>query len=337
MINTSSNSVVISSRIRVARNVKGKSFVQNANEQFCDELVSRVADIIMPLGKFKVYRMANISEFDADLMCAKHLISKELIKNKQTGACIIKEDESVSVMVNEEDHIREQCILKGYNLDKAFSLINEVDDELSANLAFAYHDKFGYLTSCITNVGTGMRASVMLFLPALTFNSEIDGIIKAVKEKGLTVRGVLGEGSFPLCYMYQISNATTIGSSEREIISTVKTAVDKIIEMELNSRKKMVDKFSIANTTDIVWRAWGILTNCYTIDYTEFMKLAGEVKLGINLGIIVLNDNSIIDKLIEFGSDLAIMKLAGKRVTNEEVGQLRAEYLYKNLSKNRIK
>lgn len=337
MFNSSIESVVISSRIRVARNISGHNFTPNFDSEFSAGLINKVADIMMPLGKFKVYRMGTLSEFDSELMFSKHLISKELIKNKETGAVIIKDDGTLSVMVNEEDHIREQCILQGFNLDNAFKLISEVDDELSDNLKFAYDEKFGYLTSCLTNVGTGMRASVMLFLPALTINSKIDGIIQAVKEKRLTVRGVLGEGSFPLGYMYQISNATTIGVSEREIISNVKTAVLKIVEMEIAERKKMVDKFQYVNTTDIVWRAWGILTNCYTIDYTEFMKLAGEVKLGIMTGIIVLNDNSVIDRLIEYGSDLTLMKLKGKMMTVEETAKFRAENLYKQLKNSRIK
>lgn len=337
MFDNTLESVVISSRIRVARNIAGRNFTQNFDPEFSLNLVNKVADTVMPLGKYKVYRMSAISDFDSELMCAKHLISRELIKNKETGASIIREDEAVSIMVNEEDHIREQCILKGLNLDGAFRLISEIDDELDANLDFAYDEKFGYLTSCLTNTGTGLRASVMLFLPALTINSKIDSIIKAVKEKGLTVRGVLGEGSFPLGYMYQVSNAVTIGVSEREIIANVKTAVLKIVEMELTERKKMIDKFQYCATTDIVWRAWGILTNCYTIDYAEFMKLVGEVKLGISLGIIVLNDNKVVDRLIEYGSDLALMKIKGKMMTIEETAKFRAENLYKQLKNNRIK
>ncbi len=337
MFNSSIESVVISSRVRVARNVSGHNFTPNFDSEFSLNLINKVADSLMSLGKFKVYRIGAISDFDSELMCSKHLISKELIKNKESGAVVMKDDGTLSIMVNEEDHIREQCILPGFKLEDAFKYICEVDDELSDKLKFAYDEKFGYLTSCLTNIGTGMRASVMLFLPALTINSKIDSIIQAVKEKKLTVRGVFGEGSFPLGYMYQVSNATTIGVSEREIISNVKTAVLKIVEMEIAERKKMVDKFKCADTTDIVWRAWGILTNCYSIDYVEFMKLAGEVKLGIMTGIIVLNDNSIIDRLIDYGSDLALMKLKGKMMTEEEIAKFRAENLYKQLKNSRIK
>ena len=336
MFDNSISSVVTSSRVRTARNVSGQSFVQNSDERFSDELVSRVADSLMSLGKYKVYRMNNISEIDASVMANKHIISKELLKNRATGATIVSEDETVSVMVNEEDHIREQCILKGLNLEKAFSMINEIDDELSSKIKFAYDDRFGYLTSCITNVGTGMRASVMLFLPALTIKSEIDSIITAVKQRGLTVRGVLGEGSFPLGYLYQVSNATTIGKSEREIISTVTSAVNKIVEMELSARKKMLTE-ELASVTDIVWRAWGVLTNCYSIDWVEFMKLAGEVKLGISLGLIVLSENGVMDRIIDYCSDSAIKKIAKRNLTEEEIGTRRAEYLFKTLKKLRIK
>lgn len=336
MFDSSVSSVVVTSRIRVARNVAGQSFVQNSDEKFSDELVSRVADSLMSLGKYKVYRMNNISEVDSLVMANKHIISKDLIKNRSTGATIVRDDEAVSVMVNEEDHIREQCILKGMNLEKAFSIISEVDDELSTKIKFAYDERFGYLTSCVTNVGTGMRASVMLFLPALTLKSEIDGIISAVKQRGLTVRGVLGEGSFPLGYMYQVSNATTIGKSEREIISNVISAVNKIVELELVARKKMLED-ELSNVTDIVWRAWGVLTNCYTIDWVEFMKLAGEVKLGIALGLIVLSENGVMDRVIDYCSDSAIIKLSKRNLTDEEIGIRRAEYLFKTLKKLRIK
>ena len=336
MFDSSISSVVVTSRVRTARNVAGQSFVQNSDEKFADELISRVADSLMSLGKYKVYRMNNISETDSLVMANKHIISKELLKNRLTGASVVREDEAVSVMVNEEDHIREQCILKGLNLEKAYSIISEIDDELSSKIKFAYDERFGYLTSCVTNVGTGMRASVMLFLPALTIKSEIDSIISAVKQRGLTVRGVLGEGSFPLGYMYQVSNATTIGKSEREIISSVTSAVNKIVEMELTARKKLLNE-DLPNVTDIVWRAWGILTNCYTIDWVEFMKLAGEVKLGISLGLIVLSENGVMDRVIDYCSDSAIKKFAKGNLTDEQIGIKRAEYLFKTLKKLRIK
>lgn len=337
MFDAGVDSVVISSRVRVARNITGQKFEQNSDEKFCNDLISRVADAVMSLGKYKVYRMSSISDFDAEIMCGKHLISKELLKNKKSGACITREDECVSIMVNEEDHIREQCILKGFKLDKAFRIITEIDDELSSKMKFAFDERFGYLTRCVTNVGTGMRASAMMFLPALTISSEIDGIISAVKEKGLTVRGVLGEGSFPLGYLYQISNTTSIGVSEREIISTVVEAVNKIIQLELASRKKMMEKGEIYNTTDIVWRAWGVLSNCYTIDYVEFMKLAGEVKLGIALGLIVLQDNGAIDNIIDYGTDSAIIKMVGRQMNDDDICRCRAEYLFKKLKNLRIK
>lgn len=328
--------VVITSRIRVARNVKNILFDPKKDLAKREELINRVAGALMPLGKFKVYKISNLSEVDSKVMFGKHLISKELLSNKQTGAVIIKNDEKVSVMVNEEDHIREQCILPGLQLDKAFSIINEVDDELSNALNFAYNEKYGYLTSCVSNVGTGLRASVMLFLPALTLQSEIDGIISAVKAKGLTVRGVTGEGSSSLGYMYQISNAISIGISEREIISMVISAVTRICELEKIARKKILDT-NPEYVTDLSWRAYGILTNCFTIDYEEFMKLAGEVKLGIALGLIVLTDNTFIDKLVDYCSDSAIIKMCGKNLNEDEIGKFRAAYLYKNLKNFRIK
>lgn len=327
-------SVVVTSRIRLARNINNMSFVSNADATRCLNLIGKVNECVSLLGRFKVYRMNSLSDQDSAVMFGKHLISKELLKNKASGAVLVNEDETISIMVNEEDHIRAQCILKGRNLEKAYSLINEIDDELDSKLPIAYDQDLGYLTSCVTNVGTGLRASVMMFLPALTLNSKIQDILFAVKKKGLTVRGELGEGSFPLGYLYQVSNEITIGISERETISLVNSAVDKIIELEMEERQKMLADPDFI--VDMSWRAYGVLANCYTIDFVEFMKLAGELKLGVSLGLITLNDPELVDKLIIICSDSGIIKLAGKMLKNDEIARLRAEYLRKALKRVKI-
>jgi len=327
--------VVMSSRVRLARNIVGMGFVPNSNHKKCEELISSVNNAVGLLGKFKVYHMGKLSDVDAEVMKGKHLISKELLKNKISGAAIIKEDETISIMVNEEDHIRAQCILKGFELEKAYSFIIEIDDELDAKLDIAYDENLGYLTSCLTNVGTGIRASVMVFLPALTIGGEIDKIVMAVKEKGLTVRGELGEGSFPLGYLYQVSNAVSIGVSEREIVSSVISAVEKIVELELEERKKLLSS-NPDFIVDMSWRAFGILSNCYTIDYEEFMKLIGEVKLGVHLGLIGLKDPDIIDRLLVLCTDSGIIKLSGKMLKQEEIARIRAGYLTKAFKRARI-
>lgn len=333
MIDT--KSVVVTSRIRLARNISDMSFIPNADLKKCHNLVGKVHECVSMLGKYKIYQIGALSDVDSAIMFGKHLISKELLKNRQSGAAIVNEDESISIMVNEEDHIRAQCILRGLNLEKAYSLINEIDDELDSKLNIAYDEKFGYLTSCLTNVGTGIRASVMLFLPALTMSGEINKIVSAVKQKGLTVRGELGEGSFPLGYLYQVSNNVSIGVSEREIISSVSSAVQKIVELELEERKKLL-KENPDYVVDMSWRAYGILANCYTIDWIEFMKLAGELKLGMALNLVQLKDVELIDKLIEICTDSGIIKLYGKMLDKDNISRMRASYLGKALKRAKI-
>lgn len=328
-------SVVVTSRIRLARNIENMSFVPNSDIKKCKNLIGKVNECVGLLGRFKVYEMASLSEQDAAVMFGKHLISKELLKNKQSGAVLVNDDETISIMVNEEDHIRAQCIYKGLRLEDAYLRINEIDDEIDSKLKIAYDRKLGYLTSCVTNVGTGLRASVMLFLPALTLAGEIENVVTAVKQKGLTVRGELGEGSFPLGYLYQVSNGISIGLSERETISLVNSATEKIVELEIEARKKLL-KENPDFVVDLSWRAYGVLANCYTIDYVEFMKLAGELKLGMSLGLVSLNDPDLVDKLIIICSDSGIIKLSGKMKTNEEIARLRADYLRKALKRAKI-
>lgn len=329
------NSVVVTSRIRLARNIEGMSFVPNADSKRCLNLIGKVNECVSMLGRFKVYEMASLGEQDSAVMFGKHLISKELLKNKTSGAVLVNDDETISIMVNEEDHIRAQCILKGLKLEEAYSRINEIDDEIDSKLKIAYDKNLGYLTSCVTNVGTGLRASVMMFLPALTLSGEVENVVHAVKQKGLTVRGELGEGSFPLGYLYQVSNGRSIGLSEREIISLVNSATEKIIELELEARKKLL-KENPDFVIDMSWRAFGVLSNCYTIDFVEFMKLAGELKLGVSLGLITLSDPELVDKLVIICSDSGIIKLSGKMKTSEEISRLRADYLRKALKRAKI-
>ena len=175
----------------------------------------------------------------------------------------------------------------------------------------------------------------MMFLPALTLSGEVDKIVMAVKQKGLTVRGELGEGSFPLGYLYQVSNGVSIGLSEREIVSSVTSAVGKIVELELEERKKLLAS-NPDFVLDLVYRAYGILSSCYTIDYNEFMKLAGELKLGLHLKVMQFKDPHLIDKLMVLCTDSGIIKMSGKMITEDKIARVRAEYLSKALKRARI-
>ena len=331
------SSIVVSSRIRLARSLKNYAFPSHYKQGQGEDVLNEVADVVVPLGDFKVFTMEQLPALDAEVMQEKHLISSNLLNNKESGAVILSGDETISIMVNEEDHIRAQCFLKGLSLEQAYEILNRIDNALIEKLDVAFDSSLGFLNSCITNIGTGMRASVMLFLPALTISKEINNVMNMLSSQGLTVRGVFGEGSDAQGYMYQISNARSLGLNEKDIIYKVINATLKICESEILARKELMESDQI-HLKDRIYRAWGILTNAYTISAEEFMKLAGEVKIGIVLGLIRLKDNSLIDKLLFDALPSSLTKLAGEEVLGEkEEGTFRASFVGKTLKNSRIK
>ena len=212
---------IIMSRIRLARNVKGLPF-RIKDQTLAREVVKRVNRALVRSDTFNLYFVSNLSDIKLEAMKERHLISENLIENADYGAALINQDESISVMVNEEDHIREQCFMRGLMLKEAYQRITKIDDDIAKNLNLAFDQNFGYLTACPTNVGTGMRASVMMFLPALTESGKISMLEDEVSKLGLTIRGVYGEGTRAEGYNYQISNEVTLGVSEEDIIGALK-------------------------------------------------------------------------------------------------------------------
>lgn len=331
------NNIVISSRIRLARSFKNYVFPAYLNGEEGYKVIKDVADVILPMGDYKVFTMQQLPALDAEVMQEKHLISSNLLENKDNGAVILSDDETISVMVNEEDHIRAQCFLKGLSLEKAYETINKIDDALINNLDVAFDDTLGFVNSCITNVGTGMRASVMLFLPGLTLSNEMRSIINSLSNQGLTVRGVFGEGSDAQGYIYQVSNARSLGVTEKDIINKVTASTLKVCEAEVVARKRLLEKNQL-ELKDRVFRAWGVLTNAYIISADEFMKCVGEVKMGVALGFIKLKDNSILDKLMFDALPSSLTKIAGEEALNETEEKLtRASFISSTLKNMRTK
>ena len=331
------NSIVVSSRIRLARSLKNYLFPALLKGEDGYSVIKEVADVIQPLGDYKIFTMQQLPALDAEVMQEKHLISSNLLENKDNGAVILSNDETISIMVNEEDHIRAQCFLKGLSLEKAYENLSVIDDALIEKLNIAFDGTLGFLNSCITNVGTGMRASVMLFLPGLTLSNEMPSVINYLSNQGLTVRGLFGEGSDAQGYMYQISNSRSLGVTEKDIIIKVTNSTLKICELEQQARNKLI-KANEIELKDRVFRAWGILTNSYLLPVNEFMKYAGEVKIGIALGYIKLKDNTIIDKLISDALPSSLTKIAGQEALNETEEKLtRAKVVSSTLKSVRIK
>ena len=239
---TDASKIVVSTRIRLARNVEGYPFPSHLkNEKQAKDVIRLVTSGLARLDEFKIYYMDNLSEAEALSLKENHLISPNII-TKRGAAALINREESVSIMINEEDHLREQCIVKGLDLQLAYETMSEIDGRISRSMKFAYDEQLGFLTACPTNLGTGLRASVMLFLPALTINGLMPRVIKAVARLGLTVRGIYGEGSRAEGYIYQISNEVTLGVTEEEIIQQVEETVKKVCDLETAEREGRVFK-----------------------------------------------------------------------------------------------
>ena len=280
------DSVAVSTRIRLARNFKDYPFPNRLTDPaLAQEIVHLVSEELRDVESFRLYRMNNVGEETAQFLRERNLISQDLLKNRAISAVLVLEDESVSVMINEEDHIREQYFMKGFDLETAYERLSGIDDLIASAIPFAYDRQLGYLTACPTNLGTGLRASVMLFLPAAARAGLMRGIAEELSRDGLTVRGAYGEGSGAEGALYQISNERTLGPSEGEILGAVESAVCRLIRTEREERARLLreDRAGIA---DVVLRSLGILTNCVRLTMREFMRYMANVKLGVALGLL---------------------------------------------------
>lgn len=289
--------IVISSRVRLARNIEHKPLPQKLDSESGREIVEKVREALEKDQTYKLYNIEQLTDKEKKIFVENHLISPDLLKKPKISSFLLREDEKVTVMINEEDHIRIQSLLSGLNLDESFKIANEVDDLIEESLDYSFDEKFGYLTSCPTNVGTGLRASVMVHLPALVLTGHINGILQAVAQLGLAVRGIYGEGTGSLGNMFQISNQITLGESECEIISKIKGIVKQIINKERQSRKLLLNTKKIA-TEDKIYRSLGILKCARIISSKEAMNLLSDVRLGVGMGILEDIDINLLDNLM---------------------------------------
>ena len=322
---------IILSRVRLARNLVDHPFFID-NSAVARDVIKKVNTALVKVDTFNLYCMSNLSALKLEAMKEKYLISQNLIDNYEKGAVLINPDETISIMVNEEDVIREQCFLRGLRIQEAYERLDKIDDELSKHLNFAYDNKLGYLTSCPTNLGTGLRASVMMFLPALSESGKIRKVIKKVKELGLTVRGVYGEGSKAEGYMYQVSNEVTLGISEKDIINGVEEAVKDIAELEVEEMNVYYPKIKL-QTKDRCKRSFGILTNCSILSYSEFLEHMANVKLGTLLGFLKFKSIEALDDIIVNARPMVLCEEYGKQLSAIERDIYRAEVVNMKLQK----
>lgn len=279
---------VISSRVRLARNLAGYCFPHQANVTDLDNVIQSTIAATKHVDRLKTAVPILLEQFprlNRQFLLERHLISQEHSKAGRQRAVIISKDETISIMVNEEDHLRMQCLMSGFSVNTAWEEINQLDDELAQHLNYAVNAHCGYLTACPTNVGTGIRASVMLHLPALVMTKQIDKVLQSISQLGLAIRGIYGEGSEALGDLYQISNQTTLGQSEEAIITYIENYAKQIISREQTVRRQLLQEAK-HDVEDAVYRAYGILSQARLISARETLGLLSHLRLGINLGLI---------------------------------------------------
>ncbi|MGI5841738.1 MAG: ATP--guanido phosphotransferase [Christensenellales bacterium] len=331
---TEFENIIISSRVRLARNFKDVNFPAKMNDEFeAISITKGLFEVLNKFADFDFYKLKNLTNIKMLTFLEQNHISKELIDNKDISVLALSEKDGISVMINEEDHIRMQCILPGLELQEAFDRINRLDDLILENFDIAYDDEFGFITFSPTNLGTGMRASVMLFLPALTMFGKLETLANSAAKLGLTVRGKHGEHSSGEGFMYQISNEATLGVSEEEILQNVINVTLKICEMEADLLKQLYEEKQ-DEITQAVLRALGILLYSHYITYDEALKNLSLVKLGINLGIIKMKNFKIIDDLFVKVQPAHLMELSASDMSQFERDKYRAKYLKLALKDN---
>jgi protein arginine kinase len=326
--------IVISSRIRLARNVVGFPFLTRCSRTQRQAVETKVRETILgaAIAPQTLYvDLENAPEMDRQLLVERHLISKPHAGAEGARGVAVGENETVSIMVNEEDHLRLQVLRSGLQLEEAWEQINRIDDLLESKLDYAFNPRFGYLTACPTNVGTGIRVSVMLHLPALKLTGEIEKVFRAAKELRLAVRGLYGEGTEATGDFYQISNQTTLGKTEEDIIGDFRsTVIPKIIDYERHARRTLLDDRTVA-LDDKVSRALGILRSARLIASEETLLLLSHLRMGINLGRVKDIDTRTINELFLLTQPAHLQKIQGRKLEGDVRRAVRADYIRQRL------
>lgn len=326
--------IVLSSRVRLARNLQSFPFpgwAKKPDRVRAMEAIRPAVEGLPEMARRFSETMDNLSAIDKQALVERHLISREHAAKNVGSAVVINADETVSVMINEEDHLRMQAIKSGLQVKSVFQMIDQVDTALEERLDYAFSPRLGYLTVCPTNVGTGMRASAMLHLPAMVLGNQMNQIIQAVNKLGLAVRGLYGEGTEALGNMFQISNQTTLGEKEAEIIDRLHKVVLQIVEHEENARVLLTEK-KPRLVYDQIGRAYGVLCNAHTMASKEALNLLSLVLLGVDLGMFPAEARGTVDELFINSQPAHLQKAADRKLTAEERDCLRADLMRHRLA-----
>ena len=325
--------VAKSTRIRFARNLQGIKFNLKTKEEI-EQLENKIKDNLYSIGYgLKFLKLKDMDDITKMSLVEKNLISPDFVlKRNETGSILINDEENICIMIGEEDHLRIQVFSSGLNLENTLNLAIELDEKIGDTLGYAISKKYGYLTSCPSNVGTGIRASVMVHLPALAKTRNTMKVLDAVSNFGINIRGVYGENTQSTGDMYQISNKQTLGMTEKEIVQNLKVIVEKIISQERQARR-LLAKDSI-DLEDVIYRSYGILSNCRKITSEETRDLLSYIKLGVDLGILKELTDSKIQKLYLYTKPASLQKYLGQQYESIERDIKRAEVIKEIIKEN---
>ncbi|HET7320966.1 MAG TPA: protein arginine kinase [Longimicrobiaceae bacterium] len=333
--------IVLSTRVRLARNLHDYRFALRADAHEREEIYQRAreaAEETELLGGGTTLPMAGLSAISRKQLLERHVVSKELVGEGEAeppahAALLLAHGETLGIMVNEEDHLRLQSLIGGFRLRDAWHRVDRLDEELGTRLRYAYHPEFGYLTSCPTNVGTGLRASVLVHLPGLVLTQEIGRVLQGIAQVGLTFRGLYGEGSEVVGNFFQISNQTTLGKSEDELIDHLQTVVEQVIQYERQARSILL-RDAPTVIEDKVWRAYGLLRYAHSIAFEEMMNLLSGIRLGSGLKLLPGLRVYTLNQIMILTQSAHLEQIAGRTLDRNEADIARATYIRRTLARD---
>lgn len=327
--------IVLSSRVRLARNLDGGRFTQlTPADELCD-LRERILDAARPLlggEEAATWRMEDLEDLERQFLVERHLISVDLMRYVLGRGLVLGPDEAAGLMINEEDHLRVQAFAPGLDPGRALDRALDLAGDLEESVSFAFDEEFGYLTACPTNVGTGMRASVLMHLPGLTLTEDLERVLNGLRRVDCVVRGFYGEGSDAMGSLFQVSHSVTLGLSEATIVEQLLHHTRKIVSCESRARSVLLQRDRI-RLQDRVWRAWGLLHSCRLLSTAEAFALLSDVRLGSNLGILPGLDESILNTLIINVQSAHLQVSAGRSMEAAERDEARAQNVREQLQK----
>lgn len=325
--------IVISSRVRIARNVKDYPFYHWAGKKEKAEVFSIVKEAINTSKYMKnsmFIKITDLDEVDRLFLVERHLMSREHAVTDEAKALAVDDREIISIMVNEEDHIRAHAIQSGFNLVDTWRIVDTLDDELSTKIEYWYSERWGYLTACPTNIGTGVRGSVLMHLPALVITNQIARVLQAITKLGIAARGLYGEGSEASGNFFQISNQVTLGRSEEDIIDNIEKLINQVIRRERSAREYLLTN-NKASISDRIWRAYGTLKSARIITSDETIRLLSLIRLGVDIGIITDINRKTLNELFIFTQPAHLQKIEGKKLSSTDRDMKRADLIREKL------